>query len=112
MTTTMPTDAPLVSVILPAYNAQATIGQAVNSVLQQDYANLELLVIDDGSTDGTVKHPALQDPRIRILQQQNAGPAAARNLGLKHARADLITFIDADDLWLPDKLTAQVTYMQ
>lgn len=108
----MSDDTPLVSVILPAYNAQAYIAQAVTSVLAQDYANLELLVIDDGSTDGTAEHPALQDERIRVLCQANAGPAAARNLGLAQARGDLIAFIDADDLWLPGKLTAQVDYLQ
>jgi glycosyltransferase involved in cell wall biosynthesis len=108
----MPVDLPLVSVILPAYNARTTIAQAVQSVLSQDYVTLELLVVDDGSTDGTAEHPALQDPRIRVLQQQNAGPAAARNMGLKHAKGELIAFIDADDLWLPGKLTAQVSYLQ
>lgn len=108
----MSRETPLVSVILPAYNAQAYIAQAVDSVLTQDYANLELLVIDDGSTDGTANHPMLQDRRIRVFQQNNAGPAAARNLGVKQARGELIAFIDADDLWLPDKLTAQVDYLQ
>ena len=82
------------------------------SVLNQDYANLELLVIDDGSTDGTAQHPALQGPRIRVLQQSNAGPAAARNLGLANAQSELIAFIDADDLWLPGKLRTQVAYLQ
>jgi len=106
------TDTPLVSVILPAYNAQVYIAQAVASVLEQDYANLELLVVDDGSTDGTAEHPALQDRRIRVLHQANAGPAAARNLGLTAAGGDLIAFMDADDLWLPGKLTAQVGYLQ
>lgn len=108
----MSRETPLVSVILPAYNAQAYIAQAVDSVLTQDYANLELLVIDDGSTDGTANHPMLQDRRIRVFQQNNAGPAVARNLGLAHARGELIAFIDADDLWLPGKLTAQVNYLQ
>lgn len=108
----MTTDTPLVSVIMPAYNAQAFLAQAVKSVLEQTYSHLELLVIDDGSTDGTAQHPALQDMRIRVLRQENAGPAAARNLGLTHARGELIAFIDADDLWLPGKLTAQVAYLQ
>ncbi|MBK1682248.1 glycosyltransferase family 2 protein [Rhodoferax fermentans] len=103
---------PLVSVILPAYNALAHIAQAVDSVLNQDYANLELLVIDDGSTDGTADHPALQDPRIRVLRQHNAGPGSARNLGLTHAKGELIAFIDADDLWLPGKLSLQVAYLR
>jgi glycosyltransferase involved in cell wall biosynthesis len=103
---------PLVSVILPAYNAQDHIAQAVASVLSQDHTHLELLVVDDGSTDDTVNHPALQDPRIRVLRQQNAGPASARNLGLAQARGELIAFIDADDLWLPGKLSLQVGYLQ
>ena len=97
---------------MPAYNARAYIAQAVASVLAQDYANLELLVVDDGSTDGTAQHPALQDRRIHILQQANSGPAAARNLGLAQARGDLVAFIDADDLWLQSKLSAQVSYLQ
>ena len=108
----MVTDTPLVSVILPAYNARAYLVQAVGSVLGQNYTHLELLVVDDGSTDGTANHPALQDPRVRVLRQANAGPAAARNLGLAHARGELIAFIDADDLWLPGKLSAQVAYLQ
>ena len=103
---------PLVSVILPAFNARAYIAQAVASVLEQDYAHLELLVVDDGSTDGTADHPALQDPRIRVLRQHNAGPASARNLGLAQAKGVLIAFIDADDLWLPGKLRLQVAYLQ
>lgn len=108
----MATDLPLVSVILPAYNAQAYIAQAVTSVLSQDYPHIELLVIDDGSTDGTAKHPALRDPRVRVFTQTNAGPAAARNLGLANAQGELIAFIDADDLWLPGKLRTQVAYLQ
>ncbi|MBT3067037.1 glycosyltransferase [Rhodoferax sp. U11-2br] len=103
---------PLVSVILPAYNAQVHIAQAVDSVLTQDYTNLELLVIDDGSTDGTADHPCLQDPRIRVLRQHNAGPASARNLGLTQAKGELIAFIDADDLWLTGKLSLQVAYLR
>ena len=107
-----PLNAPLVSVILPAYNARATLALAVNSVIEQDYANLELLVVDDGSVDGTAEHPVLQDHRIRVLRQQNAGPAAARNLALSQAKGSLIAFIDADDVWLPGKLSAQVGYLQ
>lgn len=108
----MPHDLPLVSVILPAYNAQATLELAVLSVLKQGYANLELLVVDDGSSDGTAEHAVLQDPRIRVFRQKNAGPAAARNFGLSQAQGTLIAFIDADDLWLPGKLAAQVGYLQ
>jgi len=106
-----PTQTPLVSVILPTYNAMAFLAQAVESVLTQDYSQMELLVIDDGSTDGTADHAALQDPRIRVLRQKNAGPAAARNLGLAHAQGELVAFIDADDFWLPGKLRTQVAYL-
>lgn len=106
--------APLVSVILPTYNRAATLGRAISSVLAQSYANFELLVIDDGSTDAT---PALvgavQDERLRYLRQDsNAGVAAARNRGMKAAKGRLIAFLDSDDAWMPDKLDRQVAQMQ
>jgi len=97
-----------VSVIIPAYNGAAFLPEAIDSVLAQDYEPLEILVVDDGSTDDT--HDVLRPyaPRIRYFYQENRGPSAARNLGIERARGDLIAFLDADDRWLPGKLAAQV----
>ena len=95
---------PLVSVIVPAYNAAAFIARTLASVRAQTYPCLEVLVIDDGSSDRTpqiVQTIAQQDPRVRLLQQPNAGVAAARNLGIQQARGEFIAPIDADDLWHP-----------
>ena len=106
---------PLVSVVIPAYNAEQYIGETLASVRSQTYSALEIIVIDDGSTDGTgrvVAEHAAEDPRIRLLRQSNAGVAAARNLGWHSATADLIAFVDADDLWAPTKIQKQVEVMQ
>lgn len=102
-------DAPLVSVVIPAYNRAATIRRAVASVLAQDYAPLEVIVVDDGSTDRTAAAvEAIGDARVRLVIQGNAGVAAARNRGVAEARGALIAFLDSDDEWLPGKLAAQV----
>ena len=105
---------PLVSVIVPAWNNEAHIGQAVRSVLDQSYEAFELLVVDDGCTDLTI--PVVEsfaDPRIRILTTSSrAGAATARNIGQQAARGEIIAFLDSDDLWAPDKLRAQVEFMQ
>jgi glycosyltransferase involved in cell wall biosynthesis len=103
---------PLVTVIIPCYNNADFIADAVNSVLQQDYPHIEVIVIDDGSTDSSVTILQQFDGRIRLIRQENQGPAAARNTGLKAASGDYIAFNDADDIWLPGKLMAQVSYMQ
>lgn len=104
---------PLVSVITPAYNAQDFIGETIHSVINQTYPDWELLVIDDGSTDETRKvvEKYLSDPRVRYLYQENQERAAARNLGIRHAYGKYIAFLDADDLWLPNKLKIQVEYL-
>ena len=102
---------PLVSVIIPAYNSRHYIGEAIRSVLRQDYPNIETIVVDDGSTDGTYQEAQSFDGRIRLLHQANAGPAAARNRGIAAARGELIAFLDADDVWAPGKLSAQVSYL-
>lgn len=102
---------PLVSVIIPAYNAEKYVLLAINSVLEQNYAPLEILLIDDGSTDGTAKLVQREAPQVNIIQQVNAGVAAARNTGLRHASGELICFLDADDGWFPGKLAAQVDYL-
>ncbi len=99
---------PKVSVIIPVYNGDRYIVQAVESVLNQTYTNWEIIVIDDGSQDET--HRVLQPyfDRIRYIYQENQGVAAARNRGIKEATGNLIAFLDQDDFFLPDKLAAQV----
>src|SRR4051812_18502377 len=100
---------PQVSVIIPAFNAEATIAQAVRAVRQQTFGDWELIVVDDGSTDSTVQRAeAIDDCRIRLIAASHAGAARARNLGIAHARGELITFLDADDLWTAGKLEHQV----
>lgn len=106
---------PLVTVVIPAYNAQRWIERALASATCQTYRNLEIVVVDDGSTDQTaaiVQQAALHDGRIRLLRQQNAGAPAARNLGIREARGTLISPLDADDLWHPEKLARQVAALQ
>jgi glycosyltransferase involved in cell wall biosynthesis len=99
---------PLVSVVIPVYNAERYVIQAIDSVVRQSHAALEVLVIDDASTDrsGEVarRYP---DSRVRVVRQPNAGPAAARNHGVGLARGELLAFLDADDLWEPRKLELQ-----
>jgi len=106
-------DAPLVSVIIPTYNRPTLTIDAIESVRAQTYPSWELLVVDDGSTDDTlhVLGQLISDRRVHLLSQTNRGQAAARNLGLKHARGDWIAFLDSDDLWLPNKLSDQMSYI-
>jgi glycosyltransferase involved in cell wall biosynthesis len=101
----------LVTVIVPAYNASLTIGATLDSIRAQTHANLEVLVIDDGSTDDTadiVLRYASIDRRIRLIRQANAGVAAARNRGIAEARGEYLAPIDADDLWRPAKIERQL----
>lgn len=102
---------PLVSVIIPAYNAEKTITHTLNSVLNQTYKNLEIIVVDDGSGDRTtaiVKEIALQEPRIILLEQANSGVAIARNLGIEKSTGEFIAPIDADDIWFAEKIEKQL----
>jgi glycosyltransferase involved in cell wall biosynthesis len=104
----------LVSVVIPAFNASSTIDETLRSVRSQSHDQLEIIVVDDGSTDDTVvvaQRHAAQDSRIIIISQCNAGVAAARNAGWQAARADFIAFIDADDLWAPCKIERQLQAM-
>lgn len=103
---------PLVSVVIPAYNAERFVLGALRSVLAQNYASLEILLVDDGSRDGTVALVEREAPEVRIIRQRNAGAAAARNTGLRAARGDLICLLDADDGWFPGKLAAQVEHLR
>jgi glycosyltransferase involved in cell wall biosynthesis len=103
---------PEVSVIIPAYNAAAYIGQALESAFAQTFQDFEVLVVDDGSTDETASIVASFGDRVNYLRQDNAGSAKARNLGIRKSRGLFIAFLDADDLWLPDKLARQVALMR
>src|SRR5262249_5040979 len=109
-----PSRAGLVSVIIPAYNDAATVERTISSVLNQTYSNLEVLVVDDGSTDETavLVQRMADDRRIRLLQKTNGGLASARNYGIAHATGELIAPIDADDLWHPGKIKKQVAVMR
>jgi glycosyltransferase involved in cell wall biosynthesis len=105
---------PLVSVVIPAYNAEAFIGATLDSALQQTHRAIEVIVVDDGSSDGTaalVEAYARRDSRVRLVRQQNAGVAAARNRGIADARGDFVAPLDADDLWEPTKIERQVARM-
>jgi glycosyltransferase involved in cell wall biosynthesis len=99
---------PLLSVIIPCFNGARLLPEAVASVLAQRYEPLEILVIDDGSTDATPQVAAGLGPAVRYLRQENRGPSAARNLGLGQARGEIVALLDADDLWPEGKLDLQV----
>jgi glycosyltransferase involved in cell wall biosynthesis len=102
--------APLVSVVVPVYNTAQFLREALDSVFAQDYEPIEVIVVDDGSTDGS---GAIAEayPRVRYIRQENHGPAVARNAGISVARGEFVAFADADDVLLPNKLTVQVGYL-
>jgi glycosyltransferase involved in cell wall biosynthesis len=103
---------PLVSVVIPLYNSAATVQASLDSVLAQTYRNLEILVVDDGSTDaGPAICCGYDDPRIQVIQQQNRGLAGARNTGIRHAQGSMLAFLDSDDLWLPQKIELHVRHL-
>lgn len=101
----------LVSIIMPAFNAQNTIAISIDSVLNQIYRNWELLIVNDGSTDATRKViDTYSDPRIRVFTKENGGVSQARNFGLDRINGEFVAFIDSDDLWKKDKLEKQVEF--
>jgi glycosyltransferase involved in cell wall biosynthesis len=102
----------LISAIIPTYNRAAIITDAVDSVLAQTYQTVEVLVVDDGSADDTQARLARYGNRIRVIRQENAGPASARNRGIAASRGSLIAFLDSDDLWLPTKLERQAALLE
>lgn len=102
----------LVSIIIPTFNRAATIGRAVESALSQTYHPTEIIVVDDGSTDQTPEALRQFGDAIRVVKQVNAGPSAARNRGVAHARGEIIAFLDSDDDWLPEKLERQLRLMR
>lgn len=104
---------PLISVITPAYNAEKTIRETVESVLKQTFSDFELLIINDGSQDSTLDIvSSISDPRIKVFSYPNAGPQKSRNRGVDLAGGEYVSFLDADDLWTPDKLEAQLKALQ
>ena len=98
----------LVSCVVPVHDGERFLGEALDSVLEQTYEPLEIVVVDDGSTDGTAEVAAGYGEAIRYFHQENAGPSAARNRGVEASRGELIAFLDADDLWVPEKTATQV----
>lgn len=98
---------PLVSVIIPVFNGAAFLNEAVESVLTQTHKHLEIMLVDDGSTDDGVIN-LKPDQRLHVSRQENKGPAAARNAGIVQAKGDFIGFLDQDDRWLPEKLSTQL----
>src|SRR5579863_2226825 len=104
--------APLVSVVIPVYNGGATIGRALNSVFDQTFADCEVVVCDDGSTDDTPSVLASFGDRIQVIRQSNRRFPAARNAAVAASRGDLIALIDHDDQWLPRHLEVSVAALQ
>lgn len=102
----------LISVIIPTYNASRKLPYSIDSALNQTYPNSEIIVVDDGSSDDTEQLIRRRYPTVRYIHQPNGGPAKARNTGIAAARGALIAFLDADDLWSPDKLALQLAYLQ
>lgn len=96
-----------ISVVIPCFNAEHYIASAIRSVFAQDWPNLEIVVVDDGSSDRSSELVSDTFPGVTLLRQANQGVAAARNNGIRHAQGDWIAFLDADDIWLPGKLQAQ-----
>jgi len=104
---------PLISVIIPTFNNETTIGETINSVLNQTWKNLELIVVNDGSQDSTLDIiNSIADSRIKVFSYPNAGVAASRNRGISQAKGEFISFLDADDLWTIDKLETQLKALQ
>lgn len=109
----MPDNKSMVSVIIPTYNRQDLIMEAIESVLNQVYEDFELIVVDNFSSDQTLDRlHGIKDPRVKILIEQRRGASFARNTGIKHAQGQFLAFLDSDDLWLPEKLAVQVCEIQ
>jgi glycosyltransferase involved in cell wall biosynthesis len=103
----------LVSVVIPVYNAERFIEESIGSVLGQSHSEIQLIVVDDGSSDETVQVVrAFDDPRLTLMEQSHGGVCRARNHGMEAAAGDLIAFLDADDLWYPEKLSVQTEELE
>jgi glycosyltransferase involved in cell wall biosynthesis len=103
---------PKISVVIPCHNSEKIVPDAINSVLKQSERDFELIMVDDGSTDGTAAViESINDPRVKLVRQENKGASAARNTGINAARGDYVAFLDHDDLWLPTFLEKTVTLL-
>ena len=102
---------PKVSVIIPTYQHADFVGEAINSVLAQAYTDYEIILVDDGSTDGTKQIAAAYGNQIRYIYQDNRGLSAARNTGIQASKGQYVSFLDADDVWLPNKLKLEVEFL-
>jgi glycosyltransferase involved in cell wall biosynthesis len=103
--------APRISVIIPTLNSARFVGEAIDSVLKQSVSVCEILVVDGGSTDGTQELVRAKSPLVQVLSQEGRGRAGARNTGLRRAAGDFIALLDSDDLWVADKLAAQIDFL-
>jgi len=103
---------PKVSIIIPTYNQSQYLEEAIESVLNQTYKNIEIIIVDDGSTDNTSEVVKSFDNKIIYIQQKNKGASGARNTGIKKANGQYIAFLDADDMWLKNKLEKQIEFIQ
>jgi len=103
---------PIVSIIIPVYNDEKHVADAIESALNQTMKEVEVIVVDDGSTDGTPGVLKRYEGRIKIIRQENKGPGAARNAGIKASRGRYICFLDADDTFMPEKVEAQATFLE
>ena len=108
----MPENKTFISVVIPTYNRSSMVREAIDSVFAQTIGNFELIVVDDGSTDGTASLLNPLGERIRLVRQENMGVSAARNRGAALAAGTYLAFLDSDDLWLPEKLAVQTSYVR
>lgn len=103
---------PLISIIIPCFNCSTFIIEAISSVIDQNYTSIEIIIIDDGSVDGSAEIADQYGSPVKVIRQKNQGPAAARNRGIRESKGEFIAFLDGDDVWLPNKLADQVRFLQ
>ena len=103
---------PLVSCVVPVFNGERYLAEALDSIISQNYHPIEIIVVDDGSTDGSAEVAAGYGNTVTYVCQVNAGPAAARNTGIKSAKGEYLAFLDADDIWVSDKLERQLACLE
>src|SRR5580704_3966859 len=108
----MTTHSPLVSVVIPTFNQPAHLAEVIRSLLSQTLQDREIVVVNDGSTDNTLESLAAFENKIRVVSQANSGIGAARNRGIAEARGKFVALLDHDDYWMPEKLAAQVDFLE